>query len=104
MDHQRARPPGSAVYLRIHQGRQLLHSIGYGTLIRPVLIVLTLPINVLTLGFFTLVINGLLFWFVASFVRGFYVAGFWSAVGGAIIYSVLSWALSSLLLRDKKTN
>jgi putative membrane protein len=37
-------------------------------------------------------------------VRGFYVAGFWSAVGGAIIYSVLSWALSSLLLRDKKTN
>jgi putative membrane protein len=74
------------------------------TLIRPVLIVLTLPINVLTLGFFTLVINGLLFWFVASFVRGFYVAGFWSAVGGAIIYSVLSWALSSLLLRDKKTN
>jgi len=74
------------------------------TLIRPVLIVLTLPINVLTLGFFTLVINGLLFWFVASFVRGFYVAGFWSAVGGEIIYSVLSWALSSLLLRDKKTN
>ena len=73
-------------------------------LIRPVLIVLTLPMNVLTLGLFTFVINGLLFWFVASFVRGFHVAGFWSAVGGAIIYSLLSWALSSLLLRDKKTN
>ena len=73
-------------------------------LIRPVLIVLTLPINVLTLGLFTFVINGLLFWFVASFVPGFFVAGFWSAVGGAIIYSLLSWALSSLLLSDKKAN
>ena len=70
-------------------------------LIRPILIVLTLPINILTLGLFTFVINGLLFWFVASFVKGFYVAGFWPAVGGAIVYSVISWALSALLLGEQ---
>ena len=67
-------------------------------LIRPVLIVLTLPINILMLGLFTFVINGLLFWFVASFVKGFYVAGFWPAFWGALVYSVVSWALSTLLL------
>jgi putative membrane protein len=68
------------------------------TLIRPILVLLTLPVTVLTLGLFILVINGLLFWAVANFVSGFYVAGFWSAVGGALLYSVISWALSSLLL------
>jgi putative membrane protein len=67
-------------------------------LIRPLLVVLTLPVTVLTLGLFILVINGLLFWAVASFVGGFHVAGFWSAVGGALLYSLISWALSSLLL------
>jgi putative membrane protein len=69
------------------------------TLIRPVLVFLTLPVTVLTLGLFILVINGLLFWAVANFIRGFEVAGFWSAVGGALVYSVISWALSALLLK-----
>jgi putative membrane protein len=68
------------------------------TLIRPLLVLLTLPVTVLTLGLFILVINGLLFWLVANFVRGFEVAGFWSAFAGAILYSIISWALSSLLL------
>src|SRR3954463_2103333 len=67
-------------------------------LIRPLLILLTLPINILTLGFFTFVINGLLFWFVASFVSGFVVAGFWPAVFGAIVYGLISWALSAIVL------
>src|ERR1700681_829661 len=71
-------------------------------LIRPVLVLLTLPATVLTLGLFIFVINGLLFWFVGSFVQGFHVAGFWSAVGGAILYSIISWALSALLLPGKK--
>lgn len=70
------------------------------TLIRPILVLLTLPVTVLTLGLFIFVINGLLFWLVGSFVSGFYVAGFWSAVGGALLYSVISWALSSLLLKN----
>ena len=67
--------------------------------IRPVLILLTLPVTVLTLGLFILVINGLLFWFVGSVVKGFIVEGFWSGVIGAILFSVVSWALSALLLR-----
>ena len=73
------------------------------TLIRPLLVLLTLPVTVLTLGLFVFVINGLLFWFVGSFVQGFHVAGFWSAVGGAILYSIISWALSALLLPGKKS-
>src|SRR3954470_12085275 len=71
-------------------------------LIRPLLILLTLPINILTLGLFTFVINGLLFWFVASFVQGFVVAGFWPAVFGAIVYGLISWALSALVLGKPK--
>jgi putative membrane protein len=69
------------------------------TLIRPVLVLLTLPVTVLTLGLFILVINGLLFWVVANFIKGFQVAGFWSAVGGALVYTIISWALSALLLK-----
>jgi putative membrane protein len=65
--------------------------------IRPVLILLTLPVTLLTLGLFIFVINGLLFWFVGSFVTGFVVAGFWWGVAGAIVYSVVSWALSAVL-------
>lgn len=68
------------------------------TLIKPILILLTLPVTVLTLGLFIFVINGLLFWAVANFVNGFYVAGFGSAIGGALLYSIISWALSTLLL------
>ena len=67
------------------------------TLIRPVLILLTLPVTLITLGLFVFVINGILFWFVASFLEGFRVAGFWSAVFGAIAYAVISWAASLLV-------
>ncbi|MDQ7989299.1 MAG: phage holin family protein [Candidatus Dactylopiibacterium sp.] len=60
-------------------------------LIRPLLILLTLPITALTLGLFILVINALLFWFASNFVSGFSVAGFWPALFGALLYSVLTW-------------
>ncbi len=69
------------------------------TFIRPLLVLLTLPATLLTLGLFIFVINGLLFWFVGSFIDGFHVAGFWPAFFGAILYSIISWALSALLLR-----
>lgn len=68
------------------------------TLIRPVLVLLTLPVTLLTLGLFIFVINGLLFWFVGSFVPGFVVGGFWAGVFGAIVYSIISWGLASLIL------
>ena len=65
--------------------------------IRPLLVLLTLPVTVLTLGLFIFVINGLLFWAVGSFVDGFVVQGFWWGVIGAIVYSIISWALAALL-------
>ncbi len=71
------------------------------TLIRPLLVLLTLPVTFVTLGLFIFIINGLLFLAVAEFVRGFHVAGFWPAVIGAILYSVISWALSAILLENK---
>jgi putative membrane protein len=70
--------------------------------IRPILILLTLPATILTLGLFIFVINGLLFWFVGSTLQGFTVSGFWWGFFGAIVYSIVSWALSSVLLPDRR--
>ncbi len=67
------------------------------TLLRPLLILLTLPATVLSLGLFIFVINGLLFWFAGSVLRGFEVSGFWIGVMGALLYSILS-SLFSLLI------
>jgi putative membrane protein len=72
------------------------------TLIRPVLVLLTLPATLLTLGLFIFVINGLLFWMVANLLQGFHVAGFWSAVLGAIVYALISWAASALVFGDRR--
>lgn len=66
-------------------------------LVKPLLVILTLPITILTLGLFLLVINALLFWAVGSLLPGFHVAGFWWAMLGALLYSVLTWLFSSLL-------
>lgn len=68
-------------------------------IIRPVLVLLTLPVTVLTLGLFIFVINGLLFWAVGALLSGFAVAGFWAGVLGALLFSLFSWALSALVLR-----
>ncbi len=67
------------------------------TLIKPVLVILTLPVTVVTLGLFLFVLNGLLFWGVAAALPGFHVAGFWWGVGGALLFSLFSWAFSALL-------
>ena len=68
--------------------------------IRPVLLLLTLPINLLTLGLFTFFINGLMFWFVATIVDGFDVASYSAAFAGALILSLVSWLLGWALKRD----
>lgn len=68
--------------------------------IKPVLFVLTLPVNLLTLGLFTFVLNAFLFWFVSQIVKGFEVSGFWGAFLGALLLSVLHsiahWAFRRL--------
>jgi len=87
-----------------HFGSALVAALVLGlvnTLIRPVLVILTLPVTLLSLGLFILIINALLFWLVSHLVAGFSVAGFWSAFLAAILYSVISWALSTLLLKKE---
>lgn len=69
------------------------------TLVKPVLVLLTLPITVVTLGLFLLVLNALVFWFAGSILKGFQVAGFWWALAGAIVYSLISGLLSRLLVQ-----
>ena len=64
--------------------------------IKPILIFLTLPINILTLGLFILVINALLFLFVAYLVPGVEIDGFWSAFLGALLLTILSLGISWL--------
>jgi putative membrane protein len=70
--------------------------------IKPVLVILTLPVTLLTLGLFLLVINGLLFWGVGSILPGFHVDGFWWGVAGALVYSLLTWAFSTLLPPERR--
>ena len=70
--------------------------------IRPLLVILTLPVTVLTLGLFLFVINALLFWFVAEVVQGFTVTGFWAALIGSILYSFITIITSWVLFPKKK--
>ena len=71
------------------------------TLLRPLLILLTLPVTVVTLGLFILVINGLLFWFAGSVLKGFEVSGFWVGVLGALLYSIFSSVLAMIFFERK---
>jgi len=64
---------------------------------RPILIVLTLPINILSLGLFTFIINAMLLKIASGVISGFEVYGFWSAVFGSLLISVVSWILSSFI-------
>ena len=67
------------------------------TIIRPILVLFTLPLTLVTLGLFLLVINGLMLWLVSALVSGFHVSGFWGAVLGSIFISLVSWLLSRFL-------
>ncbi|MBU4564286.1 MAG: phage holin family protein [Desulfarculus sp.] len=69
----------------------------FNALVRPVLILLTLPITLVTMGLFIVVINALMLWLTGTLLAGFQVHGFWTAVGGALILSVISMAANSLV-------
>ncbi len=64
---------------------------------RPVLLLLTLPINILSLGLFTFVINALLLMMASGVISGFQVRGFWSAVFGSLLISLISWILTAFI-------
>lgn len=66
-------------------------------LLRPLLVILTLPVTVVTLGLFLFVINALLFWAAAGVLDGFHVTGFWAALLGSLIYSVLMLVVDAAL-------
>ena len=70
-------------------------------LVRPVLIILTLPLTILTLGLFILIINALLFELAGAIVPGMHVASFWSAFFASIIVSIVSWLLNSFVAGGK---
>jgi putative membrane protein len=70
--------------------------------IRPLLVLLTLPVTLLTLGLFLFVINAFLFWFVAEIVQGFKVTGFMAALLGSVLYSLITLVTSWLLFPKKK--
>jgi putative membrane protein len=69
-------------------------------IIRPILMVLTCPLVILTLGLFTLIINGLIFEWVLKLVPGFHVPDLWAAIWGAVAVTVISW-IASLILHDE---
>ncbi len=67
------------------------------TLLRPVLILLTLPLNILTLGLFTFLINAFILKMTAGLIPGFDVTGFWPAVFGALVISIVNWLLGTFI-------
>ena len=69
--------------------------------IRPILVILTLPVTILTLGLFIFVINALLFWLVGNIVQGFEVKGFLAGLIGSVLFSVITLLTSWLLSRKK---
>jgi putative membrane protein len=69
------------------------------TLLRPLLVLLTLPVTVLTLGLFLFVVNALVFWAAASLLSGLAVAGFWAALIGSLIYSLCGMVIDVVIER-----
>jgi putative membrane protein len=69
-------------------------------LLRPALIILSLPVNILTLGFLTLIINALMFWLAASISPGFHVANFSAAFWGALVFWIVSWLTNWLIFAE----
>jgi putative membrane protein len=66
-------------------------------ILKPILLVVSCPLEILSLGLFTLVINALIFWFVLSHISGWTIPGFWAAFWGALVMSIISWILSIVL-------
>ena len=70
-------------------------------LVKPLFVLLTLPITIVTVGLFLFVINALMFWLAGSILKGFQVKGFWWAVLGALLYSLISGFLTNLINKNQ---
>jgi putative membrane protein len=69
--------------------------------LRPLILLLTLPVNLATLGLFTLLVNAFLFYLASFLVKGFLITGFWNAFLGALVFSIISSLLSMLIKTDQ---
>lgn len=65
--------------------------------VKPIISILTLPLNILTLGLFSLVVNGLFFWFVGQIIQGFTISSFKAAIIGAFVISIINWIVSKFI-------
>jgi putative membrane protein len=72
----------------------------FNMFVKPIIKILTLPISLLTLGLFSLVINGVVFWYMGKFIDGFTVSTFWAGFLGALVVSILNWLLSKVFHFD----
>lgn len=72
----------------------------FNMFIKPIVNILTLPINAITLGLFSLVVNGALFWYLGTLIKGFSVDGFYAAFVGALLVSIINWLLKKVFHYD----
>ena len=72
----------------------------FNMFIKPVVSILTLPLNIVTLGIFSLIVNGLLYWYLGSIIKGFSVESFSAAFFGALLVSVVDWMLKKVFHLD----
>jgi putative membrane protein len=72
----------------------------FNMVVRPIINILTLPINLLTLGLFSLVVNGAIFWYLGKYIDGFTVTSFTAAFVGALLVSIINWILQKVFHFD----
>lgn len=72
----------------------------FNMFLKPVINVLTLPLNLLTLGFFSLIVNGLIFWYLSTILKGFTITSFTAAFVGALVVSILNWLITKVFRFD----
>jgi putative membrane protein len=72
----------------------------FNMIIKPIINILTLPINIITLGLFSLFINGALFWYLGTLIKGFHVETFQAAFIGALLFSIINWVLNKVFHFD----
>lgn len=68
----------------------------FNMFVKPIISILTLPLNIITLGLFPLIVNSVIFWYLGTFVTGFTVDKFWTAFFGAILVSIINWIFKKL--------
>ncbi len=72
----------------------------FNMFLKPVINVLTLPLNLLTLGFFSLIVNGFIFWYLSTILKGFTITSFTAAFVGALVVSLLNWLITKVFRFD----